>query len=120
MDVDTSSLNNIAGIDRCNKAIALTEHCAAANGIPLQIQYTLPVEQYGLDPNGESVLQNAVANGVTVNSVNIMVFDYYIAGEGVVNMGQAAITRQTTAILSSSPSSRIWPRRRSGTWKGSL
>jgi len=24
-----------------------------------------PVEQYGLDPNGEAVLQNAVANGAT-------------------------------------------------------
>src|SRR5262249_13009727 len=91
MDVESRSLNNTAGIDRRNKAIALTEQWAASNAIPLQIQYTIPVEQYGLDPNGESVLQNAVANGASVTSVNIMVFDYYIAGEGVVNMGQAAM-----------------------------
>src|SRR5579859_1683613 len=90
MDVESSSLNNTAGIDRRNKAIAIVQKWAAANNIPLQIQYTIPVEQYGLDPNGQSVLQNAVANGVTVNSVNIMVFDYYIAGEGVVEMGTAA------------------------------
>jgi hypothetical protein len=95
MDVEAKSLNNTAGIDRRNKAISMTEGWAKEQGIPLQIQYTIPVEQYGLDPNGEAVLQNAVANGATVSSVNIMVFDYYIAGEGVVNMGQAAINAAT-------------------------
>jgi hypothetical protein len=96
MDVESNSLNNTAGIDRRNKALALTEAWAAQNGIPLQVQYTLPVEQYGLDPNGEAVLQNAVANGVRVNTVNIMVFDYYIHNEGVVQMGQAAINAATS------------------------
>jgi hypothetical protein len=95
MDVEAKSLNNTAGIDRRNKAIAIVQQWAAANNIPLQVQDTLPVEQYGLDANGLAVLQNAVANGVTVNSVNIMVFDYYIAGEGVVNMGQAAVNAAT-------------------------
>jgi len=114
MDVEAKSLNNTAGIDRRNKAIALTEQWAAANGIPLQIQYTIPVEQYGLDANGEAVLQNAVTNGATVNSVNIMVFDYYIAGEGVVNMGQAAINAannthtQLTSIFTNLTSTQIW------------
>ncbi|MGN6172715.1 MAG: hypothetical protein ACTHPS_07155, partial [Streptosporangiaceae bacterium] len=70
MDVEAKSLNNTAGVDRRNKAIAMTEAWAASQGIPLQIQYTLPVEQYGLDPNGEAVLQNAAANGATVSSVN--------------------------------------------------
>jgi hypothetical protein len=95
MDVEAKSLNNTAGIDRRNKAIAMTETWAASQGIPLQIQYTLPVEQYGLDSNGQAVLQNAVTNGATVSSVDIMVFDYYIAGEGTVNMGQAAINAAT-------------------------
>jgi hypothetical protein len=60
------------------------------------------------------VLQNAVANGVTVNSVNIMVFDYYIAGEGVVNMGQAAINAannthtQLQSIFPNLTSAQIW------------
>jgi hypothetical protein len=96
MDVESSSLNDTAGITRRNQAIALTEQWAAANGIPLQIQYTLPVEQYGLDPNGEAVLQNAVTEGATVTSVNIMVFDYYIAKEGVVEMGTAAENAATS------------------------
>jgi hypothetical protein len=114
MDVESNSLNNTAGIDRRNKAIALTEQWAKANGIPLQIQYTLPVEQYGLDPNGEAVLQNAVANGATVNSVNIMVFDYYINGEGVVNMEQAAVNAATSthtqlqSIFPGLTSAQIW------------
>jgi hypothetical protein len=114
MDVESSSLNNTAGITRRNQAIALTQAWAAANGIPLQIQYTLPVEQYGLDPNGEAVLQSAVANGATVTSVNIMVFDYYIAKEGVVNMGQAAINAATSThaqlqtIYPSLTSAQIW------------
>lgn len=114
MDVESSSLNNTAGIDRRNQALAMTEAWAAQNNIPLQVQYTLPVEQYGLDPNGESVLQSAVANGVTVNSVNIMVFDYYISGEGVVNMGQAAVNAATNThtqlagIFPNLTSAQLW------------
>ena len=114
MDVEAKSLNNTAGINRRNQAIAMTEAWAATNGIPLQIQYTIPVEQYGLDPNGEAVLQSAVANHAAVTSVNIMVFDYYIAGEGVVNMGQAAINAansthaQLAAIYPALTSAQIW------------
>jgi hypothetical protein len=114
MDVESSSLNNTAGINRRNEAIAMTQAWAAQNGIPLQIQYTLPVEQYGLDPNGEAVLQNAVADGVTVNSVNLMVFDYYISKEGVVNMGQAAINAATNthtqleSIFPTMTSAQLW------------
>jgi hypothetical protein len=116
MDVESASLNNTAGITRRNQAIALTEKWAAAQvpPIPLQIQYTIPVEQYGLDPNGESVLQNAVAEGATVTSVNIMVFDYYIAKEGVVQMGQAAINAannthtQLQSIFPNLTSAQIW------------
>jgi hypothetical protein len=114
MDVESSSLNNTAGITRRNQAIALTEQWAAANGIPLQIQYTIPVEQYGLDPNGQAVVQSAVTNGAAVTSVNIMVFDYYIAKEGVVNMGQAAINAATNThaqlqtIYPNLTSAQIW------------
>ena len=116
MDVESSSLNNTAGIDRRNQAIAMTEQWAAAQNppIPLQIQYTLPVEQYGLDPNGEAVLQSAVANGATVTSVNIMVFDYYIHNEGVVEMGTAAENAannthtQLQSIFPSLTPAQIW------------
>jgi Glycosyl hydrolases family 18 len=114
MDVEAKSLSNTVGVARRNQAIAMTEAWAASNGIPLQIQYTLPVEQYGLDPDGEAVLQSAAANGATVTSVNLMVFDYYIAGEGTVNMGQAAINAATNthaqlaSIYPSLSSAQLW------------
>jgi hypothetical protein len=95
MSTRRSNSADQGGTEIADKAIAMTEAWAASQGIPLQIQYTLPVEQYGLDPDGEALLQNAVTNAATVNSVNIMVFDYYIAGEGTVNMGQAAINAAT-------------------------
>jgi hypothetical protein len=114
MDVEAKSLSDTAGIARRNQAIAMTEAWAASNGIPLQIQYTLPVEQYGLDPDGEAVLQSAVASEATVTSVNLMVFDYYIAGEGTVNMGQAAVNAATNthtqlaSIYPSQSSAQLW------------
>jgi hypothetical protein len=114
MDVEAKSLNNAAGVNRRNQAIAMTQAWAASMGIPLQIQYTIPVEQYGLDPNGEAVLQSAVTNMAAVTSVNIMVFDYYIAGEGTVNMGQAAINAATNthaqlaSIYPSLSSAQLW------------
>jgi hypothetical protein len=113
MDVESSALTDTAGITRRNEAIALTEQWAAANGIPLQIQYTLPVEQTGLG-NGEAVLQNAVTEGAAVTSVNIMVFDYYIAKEGTVEMGTAAENSATSteselaAIYPSLTSAQLW------------
>jgi hypothetical protein len=113
-DVESNSLNDTAGIARRNQAIAQTEAWAATNAIPLQIQYTLPVEQYGLDPNGESVLQSAAASNATVTSVNVMAFDYYIAGEGTVNMGQAAVNAATNthtqlgSIFPSDTAAQLW------------
>ena len=114
MDVEAKSLDNTAGVDRRNKAIAMTEQWAATNGIPLQIQYTLPVEPYGLDPNGEAVLQNAVTNHATVASVNVMVFDYYQAKAGTVNMGTAAENAATNthtqlqSIFTTQTSQQLW------------
>jgi hypothetical protein len=114
MDVEAKSLNNTAGIDRRNKAIALTEQWAAGQRIPLQIQYTLPVEPQGLEANGQAVLQNAVANDAVVNSVNIMVFDYYQRKAGTVDMGAAAESAATNthtelaSIYPSKTSRQLW------------
>ena len=114
MDVEAKSLNNTAGIDRRNKAIALTEQWAAAHNIPLQVQYTLPVEPQGLESNAEAVLQNAVANGARVDSVNIMVFDYYQRKAGTVNMGRAATDAATNthaqlqSIFTGKTSAQLW------------
>jgi hypothetical protein len=74
----------------------------------------LPVEPQGLEANGEAVLQNAVANGAVVDSVNIMVFDYYQRKAGTVNMGAAAVSAaqnthaQLASIFTSKTSQQLW------------
>lgn len=92
MDVESDAETYAAGISRRDEAIAVAQRWAARHGIRLQIQFTLPTEPDGLGPDGLSVLRNAIADGVRVYSVNIMVFDYYLPHEGVMNMSQTAIT----------------------------
>jgi hypothetical protein len=92
MDVESNAETYAAGINRRDEAIALAQRWAAQHGIRLQIQFTLPVEPTGLGSAGLSVLRNAIADGVQVSSVNIMVFDYYLPHEGVMNMSKTAIT----------------------------
>ena len=95
MDVELNALNDSAGIDRRNKALAQTETWAASHGYPLQIQYTLPVQPSGLQPNALAVLQSAVQAGVKVTLVNLMTFDYYDLSGGV-DMGSAATEAATS------------------------
>src|SRR5690349_9668555 len=45
-----------------------------------------------------AVLQNAVANGARVDSVNIMVFDYYQRKAGTQDMGQDAVDAATNTF----------------------
>jgi hypothetical protein len=92
MDVESNAETYAAGINRRDEAIAIAQRWAARHGIRLQIQFTLPVEPTGLGAAGLSVLRNAIADGVRVYSVNIMVFDYYLPHEGVMNMSKTAIT----------------------------
>jgi hypothetical protein len=89
MDIEGRSLTRTAGIDRRNKAIKLLQDWAAANGRTVQIQYTLPTSADGLEPSGVAVLQNAVTNGVRIDVVNPMVFDYY--DRVTTDMGGAAV-----------------------------
>jgi hypothetical protein len=92
MDVESNAETYAAGVNRRDEAIAIAQRWAARRGIRLQIQFTLPVEPNGLGSDGLKVLRNAIADGVRVYSVNIMVFDYYLPHEGVMNMSQTAIT----------------------------
>ena len=115
MDVEVNSLDNKAGIDRRNKAIALTEAWARRAGWPLRIEYTLPVEPGGLEANALHLLRNAVANGARVDTVNIMTFDYYLAKEPKpLDMGAEAITaarnvhRQLAALYPWSSQRHLW------------
>jgi hypothetical protein len=77
LDTEEDSLNNYAGIDRRNKAIALVEAWARRTHRSVQFVYTIPTDTTGTDQGGSYVLQNAVANGARIAIVNIMTFDYY-------------------------------------------
>ncbi len=78
LDVEGDSLTNTAGINRRNEAIALTEAWAARHHLQIQFSYTLPTFPTGLDSAGLAVLQNAVADGAQVSTVNLLTFDYYL------------------------------------------
>src|SRR5580693_1534316 len=77
LDTEEDSLNNYAGINRRNEAIAMVERWAARTHRTVQFVYTIPTNTSGIDQGGSVVLQNAVANGARIAIVNIMTFDYY-------------------------------------------
>jgi len=89
MDVEGRSLTRTDGIDRRNKALAMVQAWAAANGRPFQVSYTLPTSASGLESTGVAILQNAIANRTRVDVVNIMAFDYY--DRVTKDMGAAAV-----------------------------
>ncbi len=90
MDIEGRSLTKPDGIDRRNKAIKLLQDWATSTGRTVQVVYTLPTQVSGLESSGLAVIQNAVANGVRVDFVNIMTFDYY--DKVTTDMGAGAIS----------------------------
>jgi hypothetical protein len=108
MDIEGRSLTKPDGIDRRNKAIALLNQRLPA----VQISYTLPTTRTGLAASGLAVLQNAVANGVRIDFVNPMVFDYY--DRQTLPMGQSALDAlnglhgQLASLLPTKTSAEIW------------
>jgi hypothetical protein len=77
LDIEQSSLSDPAAIQRRNQAIAETEAWAARHGKHIQFSYTLPTFATGLPSAELSVLQDAVAEGAKISTVNIMTFDYW-------------------------------------------
>lgn len=108
MDIEGRSLTRSAGIDRRNKAIALLNVRMPS----VRASYTLPTSRSGLEASGLAVLQNAVTNGVRIDFVDPMVFDYY---DRVVRpMGQSAIDAlnglhgQLASLLPAKTSDEVW------------
>jgi hypothetical protein len=113
MDIEGRSLNNTAGIDRRNKAIKILQDWATANSRPLTVSYTLPTTRNGLEATGLAILDNAIANGVRIDIVQPMVFDYYDRVTNI-SMGQSAINAvtglhsQIASRFPSKTSAQIW------------
>ncbi|HET9172320.1 MAG TPA: chitinase [Actinospica sp.] len=96
-DVEDNSQTNHAGIDRRNEAIALVEQWAACHHRTVQFVYTIGTNMTGLDvPDGEYVLQSAVAHHARIDIVNIMTFDYYDGAPH--EMGQDTVTAASAVI----------------------
>jgi hypothetical protein len=108
MDIEGRSLTKPDGIDRRNKAIALLNQRMPS----VQVSYTLPTGRSGLEASGLAVLQNAVSNGVRIDFVNPMVFDYY--DRGTLAMGQSAINAltglhaQLAQLLPGKTTTQLW------------
>ena len=111
MDVEATSLTNTAGINRRNEAIAMTEAWAAEHHRHIQFSYTLPTFPTGLPAAELAVLQNAIADGAKISTVNLLTFDYYFgtaqdmvadtegAAAGLVGQLQALYPEATTRQL---------------------
>ena len=115
MDIEDNSLTNAGGINRRDQAITRLESWARARHIPLWIQFTLGVEPTGFDRQTLAILRNAIKNGTKVNSINLMVFDYYLGTEKKpLDMGALAIKsaltvhRQLTGIYRHLSGRQIW------------
>jgi hypothetical protein len=112
MDIEGRSLTKPAGIDRRNKAIAMLQAWAAGQGRTVQVQYTLPTSANGLGSSELAVLQNAVTNGVRIDLVNPMVFDYY--DRVTTDMGVAAVNAsnglhaQLHTLLPAKTDTQLW------------
>lgn len=106
-DIEGAAQAEPASIDRRNKAIAALQANAAmftsamitsgAQNKTLHVSFTLPALPTGLTQDGMNVLNNALANGVVIDEVNIMAMDY--GGPSVADpykMGDNAIAAATS------------------------
>jgi chitinase len=71
-DIEGDALNNSAANSRRNAALALLQ----AHNPGLVISYTLPVDPNGISAESQSLLADAVAQGVKVHSANVMTMDF--------------------------------------------
>jgi hypothetical protein len=112
LDVEADSLTNTAGINRRNEAIALTEAWAAAHHRQIQFSYTLPTFATGLPAAELGVLQNAVADGARISTVNLLTFDYYYGTQQdmVADTEGAAdgLLSQLQALYPTAPVRQLW------------
>jgi len=112
LDVEADSVTNMAGINRRNEAIAVVEAWAAAHHRSIQFSYTLPTFPTGLPAAELSVLQNAVADGAKISTVNLLTFDYYIGTEQ--NMltdtesAATALVSQLQSLYPGESSRQLW------------
>jgi hypothetical protein len=112
LDVEADSLADTAGINRRNEAIAMTEAWAAAHHRRIQFSYTLPTFPTGLTASGLAVLQNAVADGARISTVNLLTFDYYLGTQqdmvADTETAAAGLYAQLQSLYPAATSRQLW------------
>ncbi|WP_327065157.1 chitinase [Kitasatospora sp. NBC_01250] len=101
-DVEGDTLDDRQANDRRNEALAELRQEYAAAGHDLAVQYTLPVNPWGLSPDALDLLRSAQAHHLDVDVVNIMTMNY---GDEL-DMGAAATA---AAAGLHSQLAQIWP-----------
>jgi len=112
LDIEGDSVTNTAGINRRNEAVAQTEAWAAAHGRNIQFSYTLPTFPTGLPAAELGVLQNAVADGAKISTVNLLTFDYFIGTEqnmlADTESAASALVGQLQTLYPGEPARQLW------------
>ncbi len=88
-DIEGAAQANSAAIARNFQAVAQLQSAFAAQGKTLHVTLTLPVLPTGLTQDGINVIDAALTNKVTIDTVNVMAMDYGPTG---IDMGAAAIS----------------------------
>ncbi|MFI8084767.1 chitinase [Kitasatospora sp. NPDC086009] len=102
LDIEGAALDDQQSDDRRNQALAELQQEYRLLGRPLDVDYTLPVNPWGLSDNGVWLLTNARQHGLDVDVVNVMTMDY---GPDL-DMGAAAIGAATGLH---EQLGRLWP-----------
>ncbi|HEX3788004.1 MAG TPA: carbohydrate binding domain-containing protein [Pseudonocardiaceae bacterium] len=112
LDVEADSLNNTAGIDRRNKAIAMAEAWGSSTGHTIQFQYTIPTNQTSLNPSETSLMQDAISDGAVISEYNIMTFDYYTGTPHEMatdtETAAASLESELAGLYPSKSSAQLW------------
>lgn len=101
-DVEGGALGNSAATSMRNTVIANLQRANPG----LQVSFTLPVLPSGLTSQGVSVLQDALARGVNISTVNIMAMDY---GASYDNGGQMGISAMYAAWATMNQLEALYP-----------
>jgi hypothetical protein len=112
LDIEGDSVNNTAGINRRNEAVAQTELWAALHGKSIQFSYTLPTFPTGLTTQDVAILQNAKDDHARIATVNLLTFDYFLgtAQDMVADTetAAAALVGSLHTLFPAEPAAQLW------------
>ncbi len=111
-DIEGATLDNISANKLRDQAIVGLEKAAQSAGKQLTVSFTVPVTATGLLGDGLALLQQAIADGVSFNVVNIMTMDLGGSSDG--NTATLAMDaaigfyNQLAALFPGKSSSQLW------------